>query len=160
MHDMHHDSIPEMVMATGTIAPFNPYHVRQDVEVAHVNYVTRVPVGLAPGAAQYNPPPAALVRPIIGPAALAIMPSDSPLTMFGAFGADIDLLGDPLGEATIKKLYAVGTIGGLLVGALAGALCAREGSRARHAGKFAAVGAAGGLVAALLADNTAALARK
>jgi hypothetical protein len=44
-------SIPEYVMRTGTLAPFNPMHVRQDINERSVEDMTHIPVGHEPGVA-------------------------------------------------------------------------------------------------------------
>ncbi len=144
MMHLHHDSIPEMVMATGTIAPFDPYHARQDVQPDHVAYVTRVPVGLPMNAAQYSPPPAALT-----PGS-----PEFPVSMFGA--GDIELLGYGFGagpDMETVKSYAFGTLGGLALGLLAGALMGYPGERMKSAAKYGAVGAGSGVVATVIARN-------
>jgi hypothetical protein len=50
-------SIPEFVMRTGSIAPFNPMHARHDISERSVAEATRVPVGYPVGVASYSPPP-------------------------------------------------------------------------------------------------------
>lgn len=50
-------SLPGWVMRAGQVAPFNPYDVRHDIVEGNVERATRVPVGMRPGYAGYEPPP-------------------------------------------------------------------------------------------------------
>ena len=60
-------SIPEFVMRTGTIAPFDPQHARHDITQADVERTVRIPVGRQPGvAAGYAPMPAAVSGALTG----------------------------------------------------------------------------------------------
>jgi hypothetical protein len=49
-------SLPEWVLKTGAISPFDPRDVRHDIESVNVERETHIPVGTEPGAAQYSPP--------------------------------------------------------------------------------------------------------
>lgn len=42
-------SLPHNVMATGSIAPFSPMHVRRDIQTSMVEAATRIPVAQTPG---------------------------------------------------------------------------------------------------------------
>jgi hypothetical protein len=149
---MHHSSIPEMVMATGSIAPVSPYQARQDISEAHVAYVTRVPVGLQPGEAQYSPPPSAFSVSSAADPSRTMLPDGS--VSLAGFEDEIYMLGDfglSWSDPAVQ-LYVYGTLGLAIVGAAAGALCSKPGRRARTAGKFALIGAGGGAVTAALVN--------
>jgi hypothetical protein len=145
---MHHSSIPEMVMATGSIAPVSPYRAREDISEAHVAYVTRVPVGLQPGTAQYSPPPSAFAVSSPADPARTMLP-DGSVSLLGFGDDEIYMLGDWTSPAV--KLYLLSTIGTAVVFGAGGAGFAKPGNRLKTGGKAALFGAAvGALTAALM----------
>lgn len=49
-------SLPEWILRTGAISPFDPRDVRHDIDAVNVERETHIPVNMRPGAASYSPP--------------------------------------------------------------------------------------------------------
>lgn len=119
------DSIPELVMRTATISPVSPYNARADILPAHIDAITRGPVGLQSG-----------------------LPMG--IEMMGYDEMGFPVLQFP-GYPESKGLASWGLIGGAAVGGVLGALFPTS-TRVRGAGKGAVAGLLlGGLAAAVLA---------
>lgn len=118
------DSIPEFVMRTGVIAPFAPGNARRDIQVAHVQSVTNLPVGQQPGMAGY-------------------FGQDE---MQGYFGAVASVQAQNI-EA---RFWLFGGVGAAAVGALGGMFVGGSGRRGIGALTGALIGAAGAMVPLVL----------
>ena len=140
MNNLGHsmDSIPEMVMRTGVIAPFSPLNARQDIQ--NVERTVRRPLGLEPGVApgysdDYITPPPTV------PMTLAPTPVPTSTSGWGAPRAPVAVpaLTPPLWNtmpAGAWMAFGVSAAVGAGVGAAAG-----QGHRARSAGMGALFGA-------------------
>jgi hypothetical protein len=140
-------SLPEYVMRTGTIAPFNPLHVRHDISEKNVGMETRIPVGWPPGVAQYVPAPV--------PAAPAAAPAPAPAATAGYFGYGLgyDEMGAWYTLRDDRTTMLISGVGSMLLGIITGAAVGGEGRRVKGAGVGALVGAGAGTLAALVAQR-------
>lgn len=153
-------SLPELIMRTGTIFPFDPMHARQDISVDHVNMETRVPVAYPQGVASYGPPP---MRPAPFPLTPGPYPAPGPTAGYFGYadlGDTVMEMGYPAYGSEDFKTSVLTTIGALVLGAIAGVSLSKKGGRALGAGVGALVGAGTGTLASMLAlkmsDRTAA----
>lgn len=117
-------SVPYNVMATGALAPFNPAHVRGDIQPDQISARTQIPVGMRPGYTSEGP-----------------YPDTTPNPMAGAFGAPLIIGSFVLPDSTrIAMGVGIATLLGAAIGALA-----NSASRGRGAGFGALTGIGAGL---------------
>lgn len=95
-------SIPEFMMRTGVIAPFNPYDVRHDITERNVEREVRVPVGYPPGVAQYGPPEGSAVSPLPEGAVISIVGVFAGTDSFGRAVTKFDLPAAPESGAAME----------------------------------------------------------
>jgi hypothetical protein len=114
------DSIPQFVMRTGVISPFNPINARQDISERHVQGVTNAPVAMQPGVAPIN----GFGYSGFGEAGAVVGTIDKKHWILGAgVGAVVGILGGIFGAPDSRTRGAI--VGGVAgVGAAAVALYA------------------------------------
>jgi len=110
------DSIPQFVMRTGVISPFNPINARQDIAERHVQGVTNSPVAMQPGVAPIN----GFGYSGFGEAAAQIGAIDKKHWILGAgVGALVGILGGVFGAPYSRARGAVvGGVAGVGVAAV------------------------------------------